>query len=666
MRVALFALLIAAAVSLPAQSIDTAKYSVLMAGHTAGFERDWRALDGSWNAHFEYNDRGRGPSYDEIIFLNADGTQLSVSTTGHDYLKTPVVEKFSVANGTATWKNSAESGSAPATSPAVYNSMDGTFIENTILARVLLRSPSHSVNMWPAGVAHIDSIGATTLHANGTARTVVHYDITGFGFTPSAIWLDTDSTLFALGGSWFMVIRQGWESSAPELIKIQTAADSVRTARLAATLAHKPKGPVAFKDADLFDAVTGKIVPHTTIIVSGDKITAVGPTASTKIPAGAEVIDAAGKTVMPGMWDMHVHAGDDDGLFFLQTGITTVRDLGNDVDESLTRQKRFADGSLMGPRLLLAGLIDGPGPYAGPTKLLVNNADSARAIVRRLAKLGYVQIKLYSSLDTGLVAPIAKEAHSLGLRVSGHIPNGMTATQAVIDGYDEIQHANMLFLNFWADSNYDTRTPARFTPVARRAASLDLGSPTVQAFVALLKAHHTVLDPTVNVFENMFVARKGEIDPGYTVVAARLPSTVRRGLLTGGLPVPDGMDQRYKDSFAAVLRMVKLMHDSGITIVAGTDGFPGFSYDRELELYAQAGIPAAEVLRIATLGAAQVMHLDKTLGSVTVGKFADLIVVDGHPAANISDVRKVSVVMKNGVIYKPAELDRAVGITPNE
>jgi hypothetical protein len=635
-----------------------------MAGHPAGFEKDYRAADGSWIAHFEFNDRGRGPGLDEVIVLSADGTPSSVSTTGHDYLKTPVAENFSVANGTATWKNSAESGTAPATSPAVYNSMDGAFIENTILARVLLRSPGHSVKMWPAGTAHIDSIGSLTVHANGATRTVIHYDITGFGFTPNAIWLNTDSTLFALGGSWFMVIRQGWESTGPELIKVQAVGDSVRAAHLAATLPHKPKGPVAFKDGDLFDAVTGKIVPHTTVIVTGDKITAVGPVNTTKIPAGAEVIDATGKTLMPGMWDMHVHLSDDDGLFFLQAGITSVRDLGNDVDESVARRRRFADGSLIGPRLMLAGLIDGPGPYAGPTKLLVNNADSARAIVRRLAKLGYVQIKLYSSLDTGLVAPIAKEAHSLGLRVSGHIPNGMTATQAVLDGYDEIQHANMLFLNFWADSNYDTRTPARFTPVARRAATLDLGSPTVQAFVALLKQHHTVLDPTVNVFENMFVARKGEIDPGYTMIADRMPSQVRRGFLSGGLPVPEGMDQRYKDSFTAVLKLVKLMHDSGIPIVAGTDAFAGFAYFRELELYQQAGIPAPDVLQIATLGAARVMKLDHTLGSVTTGKFADLIVVDGHPDVNVSDLRKVSVVMKNGVIYRPAELDKAVGITP--
>jgi len=653
------------AVTAAAQTVDTISYSLLMAGHPAGFEKDWHNPNGSWHAHYEYNDRGRGPSYDETITLAPDGTQLTVTTTGHDYLKTPVAESYSVMNGTGTWKNSAESGSAPITVPVFYNSMDGANIDNTILARLLLRAPGHSMKMLPAGEAHIDSVSSVTLHANGASRTVIQYSITGFGFTPVSLWYDTDTTLFAIPNSWMTVIRKGWESSAVELIAIQTVGDSVRTARLAASLAHRPTGIVVFKDADLFDAVTGKIVPHTTIVVQGDKITAVGPNAKVQYPMGAQVIEAAGKTVMPGMWDMHVHTGDDDGLMFLQAGITTVRDLGNDVDESLVRQKRFGDGSLLGPRLILAALIDGPGPFAGPTKLLVDNPDSARAIVDRVAKLGYVQIKIYSSVKPELVPVIAAEAHRLGLRVSGHVPAFMTATQAVKAGYDEIQHANFLFLNFWIDSVPDTRTPARFTAVAQKAAQLDLGSPTVQAFVALLKAHHTVLDPTVNVFENMFVARKGTIDPGYTMVADRLPSGVRRGLLAGGLPVPEGMDQRYKDSFAAMLRMVKMMHDNGLVIVAGTDGFPGFAYDRELELYVLAGIPAPDVLRIATLGAARVMKMDRSLGSVTVGKLADLIVIDGHPAVNISDVRKVSIVMKNGVLYSPAELDRAVGIMPN-
>jgi imidazolonepropionase-like amidohydrolase len=275
-----------------------------------------------------------------------------------------------------------------------------------------------------------------------------------------------------------------------------------------------------------------------------------------------------------------------------------------------------------------------------------------------------VQIKIYSSVKPSLVPAIIDEAHKNGLRVSGHIPAFMTAEQAVNEGYDEIQHVNFLFLNFWFDSVPDTRTPARFVAVAQKASQLDLQSPKVQQFVALLKAHHTVLDPTLNVFENMFVARKGTIDPGYAAVADRMPPNVRRGFLTGGLPVPDGMDQRYRDAFKATERMVKMMYDAGLPILAGTDAFAGFAYHRELELYVDAGIPAPDVLRIATLGAARVMKLDGQLGTVEPGKLADIILVDGHPAANISDIRKVSLVMKDGVVYRPAALDSAVGIKP--
>ena len=119
----------------------------------------------------------------------------------------------------------------------------------------------------------------------------------------------------------------------------------------------------------------------------------------------------------------------------------------------------------------------------------------------------------------------------------------MTARMAVEQGYDEIQHINMLFLNFWPDDVPDTRTPARFTEVAQRGAALDLDSPEVQAFFRLLVEKGVVVDPTVAIFEGMFTGRPGEMDPGAKKIAGRLPPQVRRSFLTGGLPVPDGMDQ---------------------------------------------------------------------------------------------------------------------------
>ena len=178
----------------------------------------------------------------------------------------------------------------------------------------------------------------------------------------------------------------------------------------------------------------------------------------------------------------------------------------------------------------------------------------------------------------------------------------------------------------------------------------------------LLKERGTVVDPTVNAFEELFANRPGAIAPGYTVVAPRLPPQVRRQLLTGGLPVPEGKDQRYQDSLQALLRMIKVLHDAGITLVPGTDAMPGFGMHRELELYEKAGIPAPEVLRMATIGAARVMKRDKELGSIAPGKLADLVLVDGDPAQRVADIRHTSLVIKDGNIYEPAALYKSIGV----
>jgi imidazolonepropionase-like amidohydrolase len=205
---------------------------------------------------------------------------------------------------------------------------------------------------------------------------------------------------------------------------------------------------------------------------------------------------------------------------------------------------------------------------------------------------------------------------------------------------------------------------SRFTAVASDAATLDFTSPRVRSFIALLKDRKTVSDPTLGAFEDIFVARAGTVSPRLAAVADRLPSQVRRGLFGGGLPIPPGMDQRYRDSYAAMLRMVDELYKSGITIVAGTDGWPGFGLHRELELYVKAGIPTAQVLRMATFGAARVMRHDDERGSIAPGKLADVILVRGDPITNISDIRNVEIVIRDGVMYKTAEFYPALGIKP--
>src|SRR5262249_2133778 len=148
--------------------------------------------------------------------------------------------------------------------------------------------------------------------------------------------------------------------------------------------------------------------------------------------------------------------GSSDGILHLAAGVTSVRDMANDIEKLNDYRRRWDAWQALGPRVLMAGFIDGPGPYAGPGKGLGSSEAEALAAVDRHHQLGYTQIKLYSSLDPKLVPPIVARAHQLGLRVSGHIPNGLTAEQAVRAGFNEIQHANFLFLNFMP--GIDTRT----------------------------------------------------------------------------------------------------------------------------------------------------------------------------------------------------------------
>jgi hypothetical protein len=219
-------------------------------------------------------------------------------------------------------------------------------------------------------------------------------------------------------------------------------------------------------------------------------------------------------------------------------------------------------------------------------------------------------------------------------------------------------------LNFM-DTVKDTRSMSRFTAVAQQGADLDFSSPRVRDFITLFKTRGADIDPTLVAFEDWFTARPGQLGPSEAAIADRMPPQVRRGFYAGGLPVPPGMDQRYRDSYRTMLHMVKAMDDAGVPIVAGTDAGPaGFTLFREFELYVQAGIPANRVLQLATIGAARIMHHDDERGSIAAGKLADLVLVDGDPVQRISDIRNTALVVKNGLIYRPAELYGALGVRP--
>lgn len=644
----------------PAAEARTLRFAAITVGRPSGSAELTIAADGTRSSRFMFNDRGRGPDIKTTVTLDERGWPRSVVSKGVNYLKASVEETVTVSGGEIRWTSTGESGSAPADRGYFVPTM-GPFDGAAMLARALARTPNKRLPLLPAGEAWIDDETPLEVTVGGAKRTIRQVALAGMGYAPELFWVDEQGEFFASVSTWISFIAAGSESLIPELIAADQKWRDERNARLAAELTQKaPAAGLAITNARLFDSEKKTMRDGVTVVVVGDKITAVGGRA-TKIPAGAQTIDAQGKVLIPGLWDMHVHLSDGDGVLDLAMGVTSVRDLGNDAPSLDARVARFDAGAEIGPRVLRAGLIDGPGELAAPTGALAGTFEEGRAHVERFAKAGYQQIKLYSSLDPKLVPLLAKEAHARGLRVSGHIPQGMIAQQAVEMGYDEIQHVNMLFLNFLLKPGDDTRGPARFRVVAEGASTLDLKSKAVLDFFALLKKKKTVLDPTVVTFETMFNSEPADEDPALKPYFGRLPAQVERGSKGGGLEA-GGKRELFRASHAAMGKFVKAAWEYGIPVVAGTDATAGLVLARELELYVAAGIPAADVLAIATIGAARVMGKQRELGSIAVGKRADLVLLDGDPLKNIGDVRNTELVISRGNVFEPAKLFGAVGM----
>ncbi|MBV9158941.1 MAG: amidohydrolase family protein [Acidobacteriaceae bacterium] len=639
---------------------------LLLDKRPTGQDAIWRSADGTIHEFFQFNDRGRGPKIYTSYRLDGNGLILSEESNGVDYMKTPVAEKFSLISGEAVWKNQSEDDKQAHAQGKFFIDLNGGPESQAILARALLKAKSGTVPVLPSGEATIRQLETIAVESDGRKRSATLFAIEGLGYTPGYIWLDEDRRFLASVGDWGGEVRQGFESIVPTLREAQRPLEVARAAKLAQSLTHKPAGEIVIADVQLFDSENTRLLPHQRVTVRGERIVRVEAETGQTISPGAQIIDGKGKTLLPGLWDMHQHIGAETAFLDVATGITTIRDLGNPID-ALTKLRREIDGGAqIGPRVIPAGFIDGPGPFEGPIKVLAATPEEALARVDHYADLGYVQIKIYSSVKPELVPIIAAEAHKRGLRVSGHVPAGMIAEQFVRDGADEIQHMNFIFLNFMPDVK-ETRTPARFIEPGKRGGDLDLDSQPVNDFIAFLKQHHTVVDPTMAVWEDTYLDRPGQVAKSDLAMFDRLPVQVQRASKTGGgaLTATDPViDRQYRACYANMVRMVKKLHDSGVQIVAGTDMGSGYALDRELEIYSEAGISPAEVLRIATLEAAKVMYKDQDFGSITAGKYADMILVSGDPTVNISDIRHVALVMKKGDLYRPAELYQAFGIRP--
>ena len=635
---------------------------ILILGNPQGTQALAEQGDGAMRGEFSFNDRGRGDHIIATWKLDAAGVPTDYQGDGNDYYKVALSESFHLVNGRASWQNRAEHGSASVHGEAFYVPMNAPPEFLGVLVRALLKAPHYRLALLPAGEATLESVGPLRVAADGAS--FQQYQISGLNFAPTAVWLDRDGSTAAVISGWFAVLAQRAQGLLQPLTQAQNQFAVSWTEHLAETETRVPAGDVLIRDARLFDPRDLSVSAHTSVLIHGERIVRVAADAELAVPAGAEVLEARGRVLMPGLWDNHQHFSDNDGALDLATGVTSARDMANDTEDFPRRVARFDAGTELGPRVWKAGIIDGDGPFAGPTQMRIKNAEDALKDVTWYADHGYGQIKIYSSVPPPLVPLIADAAHARGLRVSGHVPAFMTAQQFVAAGADEIQHINFLVLNFLYEQVPDTRSMSRFTAVAAHARELGPTEPKVHDFIAFLARHHTVLDPTVNVFDAMFCGDPAAITPGLEQIAPRLPAQVRRNLLSGALAVPQGEEAAYRAALPALLTLLKGLHEAGVTIIPGTDSMAGYGLQHELELYERAGISAPEVLRMATLTSAQVIGADHERGVIAPGKLADLILVNGDPQAHVADLRRVELVMKGGRIYDPAGIERALGIAP--
>ena len=643
---------------------DSLSYVVLNHGRPAGSMNVAWAGD-STVVRYQYVDRNRGPRVSTTYRFNGRGAIASMQAhgLGTDFFQTEVGEQFSTTGGSSRWKSDSDSGKVASNDSAFYRALTPTPFDNAALARYALKQKTKTVSLLPAGTVSVKLLADTTIALGGQSSHIRFVSITGLENYPTGLWLDDNDNMFASASEWFTTVRRGWEPALPTLRAIEYPLTVSRSAALAKRLTSPTPSAIVIKNGDVFDSEAGKLVPHTTIVVQGNRIVAVGPAASVKTPAGATVVDATGKTVLPGMWDMHTHldfTGEEDGTLQLASGITTVRDMASSIDDAVSRRARADAGTLLAPREILAGFMDGPGAWAGPTDILVSTVDQAKHWIAVYDSLGYKQIKVYNLIHPDLIPAIAAEAHKRGMRLSGHVVRGLSVPDAVTLGYDEIQHAAFLFSTFYPDSLFVPKMRSYGQVAAVVAPKFNVDGPEMTGLISFLREHHTVIDGTFNAWLGRGTTLNGN-DLVFGPSLNWLPPVMMRELASP--PTVDLAERATELSRnAAYMRLAKRLYDGGVTLVAGTDNVGGISYHGELEIYERAGIPAPAVLQIATIVPARVMKEDKDYGSIAVGKIADLAIVDGRPTESITDLRKMDRVMRAGRLYKSSDLLSAMGI----
>ena len=626
----------------PGAIIDSLR--IFYIGRTAGWERyelspSSRGI--TLTSDYDYVDRGRRNRLQ--LTLNA-GTDYAV----HNYeilrltdtSRTVVASaEFSKARAKVTRNGKSSEVSIPAVAYAV--SGYAPTAQHVALIRYW---ESHGSPATMAGVpgdpnpVTIKKVAVDTVRSGASRIPLTRYTVDGVIWGINFVWLDAQGRLamFATGGGGglsFKTVRAALLPFREQLMDVATRAQMTELYAIASRAKPVAEGKLAFVGATLIDATGKPAVPNATVIVENGRITAAGPSASTPVPAGARRIDVAGKTIIPGLWDNHAHLHQIEWIpTYFAAGVTSVRDMGSEWPLLVAMRKAIRDGKIPGSNLFFAGLIDGEGPQ-GFGEFSAATPEEGRAIVRRYHKMGFEMLKIYLALYPNVTAAICDEAHKLNMRCTGHVPTSMDLRSAIDAGMDQIAHF----------------------PV-RGDLTSDSGKVQLKHFVA----KKTVFDPTASWGE---IGGKSAQEPMENIqpVLQHLPIPMLQNRIASlGQSSADTATSHAR--LARQLANIKAAHDAGVPIIPGTDeGIPAFSIYRELELYVKAGFTPMEALRSATAVSAQAMRVDKDVGTIERGKRADLLVLDANPLDNISNIRSVRFVIKDGKMFESAALWTVAG-----
>ena len=638
-------------------------YTFLTVGEKSGSQVVNYDDDGRVAISFEFNDRGRGPNTDTRIELNADGIPVRIDISGNNYYKGEVSEHFAVEGETAAWHSKIENGSTTWDGRAFFMPNNAAPELMAILARALLATESGSLPLLPSGTASITELAKRTLISDGGGTNVTLYGIKGLDTSPSYVWLDDEGRFFGVDYGWFGITPEGFEAQEGVLKEAQDAATDEFFQTLSQRNTQLVDGLLVIRGARIFNSLDGELTAPATVFTWKGKISAIYFD-DVAIPDEATVIEAQGKTLLPSLWDMHAHVSVESYFNYLASGVTNVRDMANDPDVIYKLGDDVASGLIAGPDVYALGFIDKRGEFAAPTGRLIDTEAEAYPLVDYYAQHGFHGIKLYSSIEPAWVAPIAAYAHKRDMKVMGHVPAYMNARQAIDAGYDEITHINMVLLNFLGGESLDTRTPTRFKVPGEKAAGLDLSSSEVTDFIDLMKRKGIAIDATLSIFMDMFLNEPGLVSPVFRDIADHLPANIRRQSVAAA-SFNAGQEAVYARSAEKTMELVKLLHDRGVLVLPGTDNsLPGFTLIRELRYYVEAGIPAREVLQLATIESARHLHQQERLGSIAVGKDAHMFIVDGDPLADMANLYRVEQVIKGRRLYFAPGLLEAQGFVP--